>query len=153
MRELKFKLWDEKEKMMVEYLNCSICIDGSGVQSFNSDGEIEGTESNIHLIPLQYTGLKDNNDKEIYEGDIIRNTIGKLEKIVFNKGAFKTQSISHPNANLYLLESYFDYIEVIGNIYENPELLEGSEVEQCSCYKLGKSLNSGMKCSNCGREL
>lgn len=72
----------------------------------------------------QYTGLKDINKKEIYEGDIFKNSIGKLEKVVFNQGAFKTQSITHPNANLYLLEAYISHIEVIGNIYKNPELLE-----------------------------
>lgn len=72
----------------------------------------------------QFTGLEDKNNKEIYKGDIIKNTIGKLEKIVFNRGAFKTQSISYPNANLYLLDSYSDYIQVIGNIHDNPELMQ-----------------------------
>lgn len=68
MRELKFKILDKEKFEVVNYLNCSIDINGEGIQSFDKDGIIEGTEKNKHLIPLQYTEINDVNGNEIYEG-------------------------------------------------------------------------------------
>ena len=72
----------------------------------------------------QWTGLVDRHGKEIFEGDIIKNNSGELEKIVFAQGSFKCASIKYPNANLYLLDSYAGYIEIIGNVIDSPELVE-----------------------------
>lgn len=71
MRNIKFNLFDTKENEIVHYLNCSIDIDGDGVQSFDLDGVIEGTEKNKHLIPLQYTEQNDINGNEIYESHLV----------------------------------------------------------------------------------
>ena len=72
----------------------------------------------------EYTGLKDKNGKEIYEGDILKHDNCWLATVGFDCGAFYWQ------AQCYKLEAqdwqdatYRDF-EVIGNIYENPELLE-----------------------------
>lgn len=68
MRQLKFNLLDTKKNEIVNYLNCSVDINGEGIQSFDKNGVIEGTENNKHLIPLQYTEQNDINGEEIYEG-------------------------------------------------------------------------------------
>jgi hypothetical protein len=77
----------------------------------------------IDLI-LQYTGLKDNNKTEIYEGDILKNNHGKTEVVVFNENGWYGKRAKNVHC-VYNILSY-NYLEnkvVIGNIYENPELL------------------------------
>jgi len=80
-------------------------------------------------ILMQYTGLKDKNGKEIYEGDVVRieetyigdSIIAKHNaSIIFDLGSF---NVNHSNACFDTLAVNHIYWEVIGNIYENPELL------------------------------
>lgn len=78
---------------------------------------------------IQCTGLKDKNGKLIYEGDILRNTLtNKYASVAWhNTGAGYVWSKTIPNSYLYefgALSRVFGKYEVIGNIYENPELLE-----------------------------
>lgn len=78
---------------------------------------------------MQCTGLKDKNGKLIYEGDILRNTLtNKYASVAWhNTGAGYVWSKTIPNSYLYefgALFRVFGKYEVIGNIYENPELLE-----------------------------
>ena len=70
----------------------------------------------------QYTGLKDENEREIYEGDIVKHAIwGDVYEIMFEDGGFHVLSS-------YDFQTINEYpLEVIGNIYENPELLEGEK--------------------------
>ena len=127
MREYKFRAWDETEKHMYNWENL-----------FNQNLK------NIFTIPeqcgyniMQYTGLHDKNGKEIYEGDIIEFSydmfVGNFDtfiakgKIVFEDGAFYVEIFENERTTegeAYLLYSInLDTIEVIGNIYENKELL------------------------------
>ena len=71
----------------------------------------------------QYTGLKDKNGKEIYEGDIISANDMLNDFIIFKDGGFNLDGGESSENLLYQLE-YYGNPEVIGNIYENPELLE-----------------------------
>ena len=80
------------------------------------------------------TGLKDKNGKEIYEGDIISTDLERpFNIVVFRNGAFMFQC--HDNGKdyydyMFSVDEEFDYWkfgEVIGNIYENPELLKGEK--------------------------
>jgi len=103
---------------------------------------LSGTDL-IHVIDPdtigQYTGLKDKNGKEIYEGDIIYFGYGIPGRAVnapveFIGGAFYAITKGHNPDKCLVgeLEEYVGEIEIIGNIYENPELLDqvkGEEVE------------------------
>ena len=117
MREIKFRAWStyHGKKRMVYF--------GS---KFTSEDMKE--EPNWRI--MQYTGLKDKNGKEIYEGDVVQvNHPHKNRKyrgqVIWNEYRWtgKDFFFSHLDVPQDLFCEGTEYIEVIGNIYENPELL------------------------------
>ena len=74
-----------------------------------------------NCIPLQFTGLHDKNGKEIYEGDVLEDTLGRKKLVEYYKDGFWL------NASLegaeWCLRQVHSSSKIIGNIYENPELL------------------------------
>lgn len=81
----------------------------------------------------QFTGLCDKDGREIYEGDIIVGTYKDMGTdtglVVFKGCGFKVEIPNVGDDELVDWERYSDSIEVIGNIYENPELLEGKRCD------------------------
>ena len=75
------------------------------------------TRSDFEL--MQFTGLTDKNGKEIYEGDIIKESSGQSYRVVFEAPSFKKACES----GAYNLQAT-QYLEVIGNIYETPDLVK-----------------------------
>jgi uncharacterized phage protein (TIGR01671 family) len=114
-REIKFRAWDNE-------LDCM----NTDIQKETVLGE--WLEEKERFTVMQYTGLKDKNGVEIYEGDILEHAYGIKARVVFvvEHAAFLAHYIINDNAEYdYLEESRMKDVEVIGNIYENPELLEG----------------------------
>jgi uncharacterized phage protein (TIGR01671 family) len=92
------------------------------------DGLLVGEEINPETVE-QYTGLTDKNDTKIFEGDIIQNvTEGKTAVVQWfsEYSAFMLWCKSE-NQVYWLYDNDFHNIEVIGNIYDNPELLGGAD--------------------------
>jgi uncharacterized phage protein (TIGR01671 family) len=115
MREIKFRAWDKQKKKFdydVMILRGEACyIDSFDSLEFYKEGR---------MILMQYTGLKDKNGKEIYEGDIVyHRPIGGI------KSGAKGEVSIHPTQGVKVgnWPINFDY-EVIGNIYEHPNLLK-----------------------------
>lgn len=128
MREIKFRAWLPKQKMFF-YWGFNLRNDGA---FFDSPPSVRDS------IQMQYTGIKDKTDKEIYEGDIIKivksydyATKDKPETVTFyieDDGGCSYSMIGIKpegnNGSDFALHELSEDCKVIGNIYENPELLE-----------------------------
>ena len=125
MREIKFRAWHKEEKIIGEVLG----IDILHKEIFFSNEDVDCYEhtdfKDIEL--MQYTGLKDKNNKEIYEGDIVKlrsnHGIGVI-KYYDEWGAFVVEYIKPRPLAVLGMNYYKEDIEVLGNIYENPELIK-----------------------------
>ena len=91
-------------------------------QSKNFDSIVEVDPETVG----QFTGLKDKNGKEIYEGDILRDTSGKTYRVVWGHDLLWLAQTRETHSNCYCPKGVGKRSEVIGNIYDNPELLEVS---------------------------
>lgn len=118
MREIKFRAWDKTENKMVGWEElCDEDKNGSGYGESLAD-YFNAVFSNVEPL-MQFTGLKDKNGREIYEGDLLSNGIHQAGEVIFKDGCFM---VGHFNCELCKFAG--SQKEVIGNIYENPELLE-----------------------------
>lgn len=116
MRKIKFRAWDPVLKEMIGIGNFDYVIRFSGKVTMGS------IAANVEL--MQYTGLKDKNGAEVYEGDVLRLAYETIQmdghvmakddgEWIFYKDEMNFLGVHHNR----------ERVTVIGNIYENPELL------------------------------
>ena len=139
LSRVRFKIWDKTHNKWLTS-NCGqFLLNQNGDLVFHQEGlnPLEEVKSIIDYEIVRDTGLKDKYGKVIYEGDIIRTHENRIQKVIWNSNGFK---LEYKFKRSYLGEIYWETrkdielsethnkrwgIEVIGNIYENPDLLEG----------------------------
>lgn len=130
----KFRVWDETQHKMLQ-VDCIEFIDGKAywVEASPADGNVQGGNDgpvgdNSQLKLEQYTGLKDANGKEIYEGDIVKSSYKyvqpKISQVIMEDGNSYILGEDLATGNEMLVSDHINEIEVIGNVHTNPELLE-----------------------------
>ena len=155
MRDIKFRAWDigNKEMQVVErmWIPKNKPLIGVNTEKYSIGLNYLNGEHKKEFELMQYTGCKDMNDKEIYEGDIIQfeweedscwgnegtyrgyvqHDDGGYEVVYINRQRYTpTRGGRHPNSKSDELQSFIRWtsncnIKVLGNIYKNPELLDG----------------------------
>lgn len=134
MREIKFRGKTEEMNSWWTFGNLVICDNGDyQIGHCTKYGDTYYRNKVFKETVGQYTGLKDKNGKEIYEGDIVyikgETEILDIKGKVEYSETFAQYIITNTKNIMYEAEPLGDYenIEVIGNIYDNPELLEERE--------------------------
>lgn len=123
----KFRAWDSVKKKFVEHFfiteNGLICNMEKQTSGYNFPMPVEKSE----LILMQSTGLLDKNGKEVFVGDIIKCTRGCPHEVYLEKEYGGTYVGGMPAIYLKGIKEGYAWTgaeEILGNIYENPELLE-----------------------------
>ena len=130
MREIKFRAWDHlNQEWLVGHCDPRLPITYNPSVWLNEDGSFSpyAVYAGVKLALPQYTGLKDKNGKEIYEGDIVADEDGDSGEVFYDVRHVAYRSISDDGITRPFIpeQDGMDHgVEVIGNIYENPELLE-----------------------------
>ena len=136
MREAKLKAWVKERKIMADVLiinykesTVQLPIETDVTDDYWWDETVWSFEE-IEL--LQYTGLNDKNGKEIYEGDVVKYLDGEfsfIAKVAWSDWMWYLEGINPKESFMFddVADNETADVEIIGNIYEHPHLLEGEK--------------------------
>lgn len=129
----KFRAWDSAKK---EMFKDTFAITESGQVVVVEQENVMCPPDYVfvdHLVIMQSTGIKDKNGQEIFEGDILKNNKYTTSSVFYEKGAYCVKFRRTPNTTVTM--NVISFIEkyktkIVGNIYENQELLENKGEEK-----------------------
>lgn len=131
-RPIKFRAWDDSHKEFNPTVAANLLL------ALHEPSEDVDPEYGKRFFLSEYTGLTDKNGDDIYEGDIVRNRDGLFTIENWGDGVFRIvtngmtwQWLHQANSNGYLQYGDGNY-EVIGNVFENPELLSSTPTPEVS---------------------
>jgi uncharacterized phage protein (TIGR01671 family) len=121
MREIKFRAWDIDRRVMVDDLLRSSETKARKMEllGLHEYAKMLAGDFYSQFVVMQYAGLKDNNGREIYEGDVLDFTDANGTKGGKTIVEYEFKKLAALQQRMPL----WDTVEVIGNIYENPELI------------------------------
>ena len=130
-REIKFRAWDKETKQYFKVLAIDFKSKIVSCRHFKWKYDLFNQINLIDLDLEQFTGLKDANGKEIYEGDIVKSSYKyaqpKISQVIVECGNSYILGEDLATGNEMLVSDHINEIEVIGNVHTKHELLEADE--------------------------
>lgn len=124
MRQIKFRRYNRIDNKMESIKSMHFNMNTNEV-IYTLNNFINGSRSPLSYPVLQFTGIKDKHGTEIFEGDIVKFADGEISEVIFHCGCFMTKLKPGECIKLdFDAEPVWQDGEVIGNVFQNPELLK-----------------------------